>query len=240
MSAEAVPVPAAGGTASVSQAEKSDDELFYLCAWLSFEHLYWKYVAVPYEDRTVKYDGYRWDYLGDIRSGIYRDYFVGSNSSMNNNESGKYSHHIFFGFGFGWHQMMRDHIIDVCADVLAGKEPGDKLSVATAIQNGNLVRRSDGTFFVAAPAFTRKQKNEFNELTDRIFAPLMDQYVKITDNFAAGYKKLFPKHLPDVADRQCHGLFIQLLNVLIKSAQNDEILEPPENGKVCEVLIENK
>lgn len=221
-------------------AEKSDDELFYLCAWLAFEHLYWKYVSVPYEDRTVKYDGYRWDYIGDMRTGAYRDYGVGSNASMNNNESGKYAHYNFFGFGFGWHQMMKDNVIDACAYVLAGKEPEDKFSVATAIQDGNLVRRDDGTLFVAAPAFTRKQKDEFNELTDRIFAPLMNQYISIVEKFATGYKKLFPKHLPDVAERQCRVLFMHLLNALIISAQDDGVLAPPAYGKVCEVLIENR
>ena len=221
-------------------AEKGDDELFYLCACLAFEHLNRKNSTMPYKSHAEKYDGYRWDYIGDIRTGAYRDYGVGGNASMNNNESGKYAHYNWFGFGFGWHQMMRDNIIEVCAKILAGKEPEDKLSAATAIQDGNLVRRSDGTLFVAAPAFTRKQKDDFNELTDRIFDPLMDRYVKITESFAAGYKKLFPKHLPDAADRQCHGLFMQLLDVLIKSAQNDGVIEPPKYGKVCEVLIENR
>lgn len=221
-------------------AEKSEDELFYLCAWLAFEHLNWKISTVPYKDHTEKYDGYRWDYIGDIRTGTYGDHWWGSNASMNNNESGKYAHYNFFGFGFGWHQMMRDSIIDVCADILAGKEPEDKFSVATAIQDGNLVRRDDGTLFVTAPAFTRRQKDEFNELTDRIFAPLMDQYVSIVDKIASGYKKLFPKHLPDVAEKQCHAMFMQLLNALIISAQDDGVLEPPAYGKVCEVLIENR
>ena len=221
-------------------AEKSDEELFYLCARLAFEYLNAKYSKMPYIPPTEKYDGYRWDYIGDMRTGNYRDYGAGSNASMNNNESGKYAHYIFFGFGFGWHQMMRDNIIDTCADILAGKEPEDKFSVATAIQDGNLVRRDDGTLFVTAPAFTRTQKDEFNELSDRIFAPLLDQYVNIVDMFASGYKKLFPKHLTDVAERQCHYLFILLLDVLIKLAQNDGVLKSPENGKVCEVLIENR
>lgn len=221
-------------------AEKSDDELFYLCAWLAFEHLNWKHSTVPYKPHTEKYDGYRWDYIGDMRTGAYRDYGAGSSAFMNNNESGKYAHYIFFGFGFGRHQMMRDNIIDVCADVLTGKEPDDKFSAATAIQNGNLVRRDDGTLFVAAPAFTRKQKDEFNELADLIFAPLMDQYISIVDKLASGYKKLFPKHLPDVAERQCRVLFMQLLNALIVFAQDDGAISPPAYGKVCEVLIENK
>ena len=222
------------------RAEKSDGDLFYLCAWLAFEHLYWKYDAMPYENHSVKYDGYRWDYIGDIRTGVYRDYSAGANSSMNNFEGGKYSHHVFFGFGYGWHQMMRDNIIDVCVDVLAGKEPDDKLSAATAIQDGYLERRGNGTLFVASPAFSRKQKNEFNELTDRIFEPLMDRYLSIVDGLASGYKKLFPKHLSEVAERQCHGLFLQLLNALIISAQDDGVIEPPADGAVCDVLLENK
>ena len=221
-------------------AEKSDDELFYLCAWLAFEHLNWNNSTMPYKPHTEKYDGYRWDYIGDMRTGTYRDYSVGSNASMNNNESGKYAHYNCFGFGFGWRHMMEDTMIDVCADILAGKEPKDKASAASAIQDGNLVRRDDGTLFVATPAFTRRQKDEFNELTDRIFAPLMDQYVSIVDKIASGYKKLFPKHLPDVAERQCHGMFMQLLNALIISAQDDGVLAPPAYGKVCEVLIENR
>ena len=159
---------------------------------------------------------------------------------MNNYESGKYAHYNCFGFGFSWHQMMEDVVINVCADILVGKEPEDKASAAAAIQDGYVVRRNDGTLFVTAPAFTRRQKDEFNELTDRIFAPLIERYVKIVDKFAAGYKKLFPKHLPDVADRQCNGLFMQLLNALIVSAQDDGVLEIPSYGKVCEVLIENR
>ena len=69
---------------------------------------------------------------------------------------------------------------------------------------------------------------------------MMDQYVSIVDKIASGYKKLFPKHLPDVAERQCHGMFMQLLNALIISAQDDGVLAPPAYGKVCEVLIENR
>ncbi|MBQ7645960.1 MAG: RNA polymerase sigma factor, partial [Clostridia bacterium] len=180
-------------------AEKSDDELFYLCAWLASEHLNGKYSSVlPYKPHTEKYDGYRWEYIGDMRTGAYRDYSMGSYATFNNS---KYAYYNLFGFGFDRRDMMSDNIIDVCADVLSGKEPEDKLSAATAIQDGHLIRRKDGTLIVTIPAFTRRQKDGFNKLTERIFAPLMDRYVEIVDKFAFGYKKMIPKHLPDVAER---------------------------------------
>ncbi len=221
-------------------AKKSDDELFYLCAWLGFEHMSYRCPRVPYKPHAEKYDGYRWDYIGDMRTGTYRDFSLGSSASMNNFESGKYSHFNLFAFGYDWHQMMKDYMIDVCVKVLKGEEPEDKSSAAEAIRDGYLVRNGDGTLYVAAPAFTRRQKDDFNELTDKIFAPLFEQYVGIVVKFASGYRELFPKHLPDAADRACRGLFMHLLNALILSAQGDGILKPPASGKVLDVLIENR
>lgn len=55
------------------------------------------------------------------------------------------------------------------------------------------------------PAFTIEQKKQFDTIVEELFEPLMKEYVTIVEEFIAGYKKLFPKHLEEDAQRMCQG-----------------------------------
>ena len=61
-------------------------------------------------------------------------------------------------------------------------------------------------FFVTVPFFTIEQK--FDAIADKYLAPLLPEYSEIINKLISGYKKLFPKHLKDDADRMCHDMFM--------------------------------
>ena len=81
-------------------------------------------------------------------------------------------------------------------------------SLANAIKDGYIVRRKDGSLFVTSPAFTLEQTEDFNKIVETYLIPHIDEYSEIVNKFVKGYKKLFPKHLQDDADRMCHGTTI--------------------------------
>ena len=65
---------------------------------------------------------------------------------------------------------------------------------AGAIQDGYIVKKQDGCFFVTLPFFTIEQKTEFDAIADKYLAPLLPEYSEIINKFISGYKELFPKH----------------------------------------------
>ena len=71
-------------------------------------------------------------------------------------------------------------------------------------------------------------------------APLMPRYTALTRDFIAGYKKLFPRHLYDDADRMCHGLFRDLYQVVAEYAVRSGKAAAPTPGTFCDVLLQYK
>ena len=57
-------------------------------------------------------------------------------------------------------------------------------------------------------------------------------------NTINGYKKLFPSHLKDDADRMCHIMFIGLFTKVIDYGIKNRLIAPPSEDYVCDVLIE--
>lgn len=133
--------------------------------------------------------------------------------------------------------MMSDIHITVCEEILAIGTSNNASAVADAIQKVFIVRREDGTFFVTVPAFDAETKEAFHKIADRHLVPLMGEYSKLTAKYIAGYKKLFPKHLSDDADRMCYFTFFGLYATIAEYAQRTGRIEPPTEGSILEVLL---
>ena len=136
--------------------------------------------------------------------------------------------------------MMYANYINVCEDILCNGTTEDTYSAADAIRDGYIVKREDGSFFVTAPFFTKEQKAEFEAIADKYFAPLIPEYSEIVNKFISGYKKLFPKHLNDDADRMCHNIFIGMYEVVLKYVQRTGAIKMPSPNCYCDVLIQYK
>ena len=63
-------------------------------------------------------------------------------------------------------------------------------------------------------------------------------YSRLVSEFVSGYKKLFPKHLSDDADRRCCGVFEAMYTFFTEHAQKIGEIEPPSENCYCDVLIQ--
>ena len=102
------------------------------------------------------------------------------------------------------------------------------------------MRKKDGNLFVNIPAFTKEQKATFDSIVHKHLSPLMDEYSLLVEKFLVGYKKLFPKHLSDDADRMCYAMFKNLYRVIIEYAQKTNMIKKPTPEYYCEVLTQFK
>ena len=161
--------------------------------------------------------------------------------SSNLGTKGSYSH-ISYGpiNGMTFREMMYDYCINVCEDILCNGSSEDIDSVASAIQDGYIVKRADGSFFVTTPAFTKAQKNEFDTITEKYLGPIMPEYSEIVRKFTADFKKMIPKHLSDDADRMCRSMSRGLYTVVIEYAQRTGRIKMPSQGCFCDVLLQLK
>lgn len=221
------------------RAEKSENDLFYLYGALAFDYLRYNYCTLPYPAMETKYDGFAWRYLGSIETGAHPRNSITVQHCGNNNIKGHFSHTVYANFaGLSFRPMMYDKYIDACDDILYSGSTEDTGNAALAIQDGYIARHEDGSLFVTCPSFTADQKKAFNDLIKKHLVPLVDEYTKCTENLIAGYKKLFPKHLLDEADRFCHHMFFSLYSVVIDHAQKNGIIEMPSAGNYCDVMVE--
>lgn len=223
------------------KAEKNETDLYYLYGVMAFSHVCERYCTLPYPSVAVKYDGYKWCYVGHMAAGRPVKLILNINQSSNLGTCGSYSH-ITYGSinGITFRKMMYDNQINACEDILRNGLSEDIDSVANAIQNGYIVRREDGSFFVTTPAFTKAQKAEFNAIVEKYLAPLMPEYSEIVSRFLTGFKKLIPRHLSDAADRTCHNIFKGLYTAVIEYGQNTGRIKMPSQGCFCDVLLQLK
>lgn len=223
------------------KAEKSEDDLFYLYGVMAFSYASAHYCKLPYPQFKKRYDGNAWRYLGNMETGKHRRIGVGIQQSANLGSRGGCSHTAYNSIsGITFRQMMYDNYINVCEDILCDGSTEDIDSVANAIQDGYIVKRRDGSFFVTVPFFTKEQKSEFDAIANKYLAPLMPKYSTIINRFIAGYKKLFPEHLNDDADRMCQNMFLGMYAVIIEYAQRTEAIKMPSPNCYCDVLIQFK
>lgn len=222
------------------KAEKSESDLFYLYGAMAFDFASKRYCKLPYPWFGKKYDGNEWCYLGNTETGRHRRTAIGIQHSGNLGSRGHFSHTVYNGIGgMAYRKMMYDNYINVCEDILYNGKTEDTESAANAIRDGYIIKRQNGNFFVTAPAFTEKQYSCFNEIADKYLAPIMPQYSEAAENFIHGYKKLFPKHLSDDADRLCHNMFMGLYKVIAEYAQITGETEKPSENFCCDVLIQH-
>ncbi len=166
------------------KAGKSESDLFYLYGVMAFAYASEHYSKLPYPWFKKKYDGFEWSYLGNMETGKHRRTGVGIQSSH-----GNYSDYTNYSAisGFAFRQMMRYYQINVCEDILSKGSTKDIDSLANAIQNGYIVRKNDGSFFVTTPYFTKEQKAKFDVIVDNELAPLMPEYSEIVIIFMSGF-----------------------------------------------------
>lgn len=227
------------GNIDFYKAEKCETDLFYLYGAMAFEYTRRKYCELPYPDIKENYDGYRWCYVGNMETGKHHRIALGSQHCANLGSRGGFSHTAYHTIkGISFRQMMYDNCINACEDILRSGSSEDIESVAHAVQDGYIVKKQDGSFFVTTPSFTAEQKAEFDAIADKYLAPLMPEYSEIVSSFISGYKKLFPKHLSDDADRMCHNMFLGLYAAVIEYAQRTEAIKMPSENCYCDVLIE--
>lgn len=219
-------------------AEKSSDELHYLCLALAFDHLSRKYSDIDYPRMPVNYDGNKWRYLAYMESGKYSRISTGHQISANSDTIGGYRHEVFNPHGFGFRNMMYDNQINICSDIFDGKDISDEKSAAELIKKGFVIRRENGELFVTVPAFTREQKAELDKAAEDNFTPIIDDYTTAVKSFISGYKELFPKHLEDDAQRQCARFFFGFYDTIAQHCAETGILARPHNEWICDVLIQ--
>ncbi|MBQ8849770.1 MAG: sigma-70 family RNA polymerase sigma factor [Clostridia bacterium] len=223
------------------KAGKSEGDLFYLYGAMAFAYASEHYCKLPYPWFKKKYDGNEWCYIGSTESGTHRRMGIGIQHSANLGSRGGCSHTVYNGFGgIKLRQMMYDNYVNVCEDILLDGKTADVESAANAIRDGYIVKRQDGSFFVTVPFFTIEQKAEFDAIADRHLAPLMPEYSDVINGFVSGYKKLFPKHLGDDADRLCHNTFMGAYEVIIGYAQRTGAIAMPSPSCYCDVLVQFK
>lgn len=223
------------------KAEKSDHDLWYLYGIMAFAYISRKYCTLPYPQFKVKYDGFAWCYLGNIETGKHHRIGIGTQHSANMGSRGSCSHTAYNGIsGISFRPMMYDNYINVCADILYNGKTEDIDSLANAIKDGYIVKRDDNSLFVTTPAFTIAQNRAFEEIVDKHSAPLIPEYSNAVNNFVSGYKKLFPKHLADDADRMCRGMFMGMFSVVVDYAQRTGKTALPTKGSVLDVIIQFK
>lgn len=223
------------------KAEKKAADLFYLYSSMAFEYLLHHYCKLPLPEIRENYDGMRWCYIGNMETGAHRRISFSIQRCGNMSSKGHYTHTVYIGIdGISSRKIMYDTYINACEDILLTGSSDDVDTVALAIQSEYILRRENGEFFVTVPVFTADQKSVFDALVEKYLSPLIDEYNRITDSFIKGYKRLFPKHLQEDADRMCRNLYFGLCYVLLSYAQKTGSIEPPTSGCCCDVMLEKR
>lgn len=220
------------------KAGRPESDLFYLYGIMAFNYAK-KYCTLTNLERKTKYDGYKWCYSGNMETGAHKRILIGTQHNANLGIGGHYTYTIYSGFnGVKKRKMMYDYEINACEDILKSGRSDNIDAVTLAIQHGFIVKKDDGELFVTVPAFTMEQKERFDAVADKYLAPLMDDYSRLVSEFVSGYKKLFPKHLSDDADRRCCGVFEAMYTFFTEHAQKSGEIEPPSENCYCDVLIQ--
>ncbi|MBO5212256.1 MAG: hypothetical protein J6B60_01820, partial [Clostridia bacterium] len=226
---------------SFYKADRSEQDLFYLFGAMAFSYASKKYCKLPYPWFKKRYDGNEWSYLGNMETGKHKRITMGIQQCANLGSRGGYSHTSYNLIpGIKFRQMMYDNYINACEDILYTGSCDDVDSVANAVNDGYIVRKEDGSFFVTSPSFTLEQNHQFENIVEKYLSPIMPAYSNAIESFVAGYKKLFPKHLNDDADRLCQNIFMGMYSEIIKHAQKTEKITAPSSNCYCDVMVQFK
>lgn len=223
-------------------AGKSKNERVYLYALLALEHLSKKYNPIHSIDYPVRYDGFHWSFVGHLitNNPINVPNNLGREESSNLGSRGSYKHISYHFAGFSYRAMMLSDEINVCEDILVGREITDKDAAASAIAKGFINRSNNGELSVTTPAFTKEQKKQFDTLAEQAFHSSMPAYSNAVGQYVDGYRKLFPEHLHDDVTRACHYLFLGLFPTIVQIGKEKNLLPPVAENSICDVLIQHK
>jgi len=220
------------------KAGKDKKDLFYLYGIFVFTYSTNRYWKLPWSELETKYDGYKWEYVGNMETGEHKRpelKFI-----YTPNGKGNYTYTSYFGLnGFSFRERMQNKYINVCEDIIFKGHTNDEYSLAEAIQLGYIIKKEDGSLFVTIPCFTTAQIKEFNKIIENHWKPLIQEYKEAITEFINEYKKLFPKHLEDDAYRLSVNLYIDLYTEIISYAQKNNLIEMPTENSYCDVLREH-
>lgn len=222
----------------IYRAGKSDDELHYLYGVMAFDYISKNFSKIEFPAIPHNYDGHKWRYIANMETGKYRRITIG-NQICRPDTGPSYSHHSYWLKGFNNRNMMYNQYILACESLLDPNVKCCEEYIAGAVQSGYIVRR-DGKLFVTPPAFTKKQKAEFDAIVDKLFAPIAAEYIACVEKFIAEYKKLFPKHLEDDAQRMCHSMVFNFFEVISDICVKQGVLAKADVEWVCDVLVQFK
>lgn len=229
-------------TLGIYTAEKPKEELIYLYGVMAMEHLSEKYNPIKWVAHSVRYDGCRWSYIAHLMHDNQNPMRgLGREESSNLGSKGNYKHISYFFGGFSYREMMFDNEINICEDILLGRNTEDTDSAASAIAKGFISKKENGDFFVMVPAFTKEQKLQFDLLADKAFQSSIDKYSIAVCKYVNGYQKLFPEHLKDDVTRACNYMFLTLYatHICDIAKERGQLISPP-NGSICDVMIQHK
>lgn len=223
------------------KAEKKEADLFYLFGVLAFSYISKKYNTLPYPWFKKKFDGNEWAYVANMETGKHKRTGISLQYSANLGSRGNCSHKSFYGMtGIAFRPMMYDTYINVCEDILTTGTTQDIDSLANAIQEGYIIKKDDGSLFVTTPMFTMKQMEAFHQIVEKYLAPCVSEYANCVSHFVNGYKKLFPNHLQEDADRMCQSMFVGMYSTLIDYAQRTKQIQLPSEKCYCDVIQQFK
>ena len=208
---------------------------------LALEHLSKTANPVGYIDHPVRYDGCRWSYHAHrITSGSSPVRGLGREASLNRGSRGCYSHFTYHFGGFAYRRMMTDREINICEEILTGKEITDRDAAASAIAKGYVARKADGEFFVAVPAFTKMQRKPSTGWPNRLL-PLPSALTRT--RFLPMYPDTGGCFLPISKIRLPAPVIIcsySLRYGRMRYGAGKGLLSPPASNSVCDVLIQFK
>lgn len=225
-------------TIDIYMADKSKDDLLYLYGLMALEHLSKSYNPVKSSGYRVRYDGNRWSYHAFLLTGAkHNARGLSMEVSENRRKSGSYKHCSYHFGGFAYRKVMIDYQINICEDILAGREVQDIEAATSAIKEGYIVNK-DGSLFVTVPAFTKAQYEQFKKCAEITFESVMKKYVDTLRKYLEGYKKLFPAHLEEEVLNACNYLFLKQYTVICNLAKEKGLLKTPTTGSTCDVMIQ--
>ena len=226
------------------RAGKTTEELKYLYGVMAFEYLSENRKWRDYPRIPANYDGNNWRYLAYMETGKYHRTGIGTQRSTNRSDvsrsrpEGTCQHTVYALHDFGFRNMMYGNYIDACHDILLTGKTVDEQSAADAIQEGYIKRDEEGRLQVTIPAFTKEQKEAFDAIADRLLKPLMPEYFQVVEGFVGEYKKLFPKHLENDAERMCCGFFMGFYDTIAGYCAKHGIMARPSSEWICDVMVQ--
>lgn len=223
-------------------AGRSENDLLWLYGIMAMVHLEQQWNPTTPPPHPLRFDGGRWTYHGYVaQPGLKYHYSLNCLCCLNLGSRGTYSHTVFRFGGYAERDMMNDMQINLCEDVLCGREVDDALAAAKVIEGGYLRREEDGTLTVTPAAMTLAQHRAFCRLAEEAFAPVMPKYQAALRRFSAGLMQLFPPHLADAGKRLSAYVFRSAFADPIREAIVEKGLLPaPTPGTFCDVLVQFK